>query len=556
MIIDKARLYDIIELQRKKGKIREDFERGNLMKKDKRTHKLSLQLITMTVILFIIGTAVGAVILFNGSRDMYLRAKDDMISYDLNDLGRKINENVCINWLLRYCLNHSDYLSYSTEEEEQIVEDYFEKHGLYGADVKTREEALNNLDPSLWTAFAKREYLILGNCLNSTLLDSDYEKLYCIDISEENCGFVYCDTARTDYINDAMFLGTRSGMKWDYSEDDHPAIENLRSGSREIQFEVASIEPDKDATSYIGYLPIGNGDAAICISYDWTSFRDQLLSKVRTLVLVLLGAMLLTCVLIMLFLRKVVIKPLSSVQLTLKDYMNNKDSEAAQEHLKNIKTKNEIGVLSDDVTALVREIDKYTEHIKKLSVEVMEALAHTIDAKDRYTNGHSFRVAMYSRMLAKELGLSSQEQEDIYYMGLLHDIGKIGIPGAIINKTSRLTDEEYETIKMHPVYGYEILSEIKSMPELSIGARYHHERIDGRGYPDGLKGEDIPFMARIISVADSYDTMTSNRSYRDYLPQNVVREEIEKNIGTQFDEAPARAMLKIMDRDKEYMLHE
>ncbi|MBR6872864.1 MAG: HD-GYP domain-containing protein [Ruminococcus sp.] len=266
--------------------------------------------------------------------------------------------------------------------------------------------------------------------------------------------------------------------------------------------------------------------------------------------------MLLSCVLIMLFLRRVVIKPLSSVQLTLRNFMNDKDSAAAQEHLKTVTTKNEIGVLSGDVTALVREIDKYTEHIKKLSVEVMEALAHTIDAKDKYTNGHSFRVAMYSRMLAKELGLPAQEQDDIYYMGLLHDIGKIGIPGAIINKTSRLTDEEYEQIKMHPVYGYEILSEIESMPELSIGARYHHERIDGKGYPDGLKGDEIPYMARIISVADSYDTMTSNRSYRDYLPQDVVREEIEKNIGTQFDETAARAMLKIIKRDKDYMLHE
>ena len=141
-------------------------------------------------------------------------------------------------------------------------------------------------------------------------------------------------------------------------------------------------------------------------------------------------------------------------------------------------------------------------------------------------------------------------------MGLLHDIGKIGIPNSIINKPDRLTDEEFEIVKKHPVYGYEILSEIKSMPALSTGARYHHERYDGKGYPDGLKGEQIPFLARIIAVADSYDTMTSNRSYRKYLPQDVVRSEIEKNIGTQFDPAPAEAMLKIIDKDKNYMLHE
>ncbi|MBR6874336.1 MAG: hypothetical protein IKN17_12600, partial [Ruminococcus sp.] len=139
------------------------------MEKEKRTHKLSLQLIAMTVILFIIGTAIGAFVLYNGSRDMYLQAKDDMISYDLNDLGKKINENVCVDWLLRYCLTHSDYLSYPTEEEEQVIQEYYEKYDLYGADIKTREETLNNLDPSLWTVFAKREYLMFGNCLNGTL---------------------------------------------------------------------------------------------------------------------------------------------------------------------------------------------------------------------------------------------------------------------------------------------------------------------------------------------------------------------------------------------------
>ena len=244
------------------------------------------------------------------------------------------------------------------------------------------------------------------------------------------------------------------------------------------------------------------------------------------------------------------------VRLTVREYMKSKDSEAAQEHLKKIKTHNEIGVLSHDVGALVQEITSYTEKIKTLTTEVMEALARTIDAKDKYTNGHSLRVAMYSMMIASELGMSKQQQLDIYYMGLLHDIGKIGIPNTIINKTTKLTDEEYEIIKKHPIYGYDILSQIQSMPDLSIGARYHHERVDGKGYPDGLSGYDIPYMARIIAVADSYDTMTSNRSYRKYLPQAVARSEIENNIGTQFDLAPATAMLSIIDRDTQYMLHE
>ena len=194
--------------------------------------------------------------------------------------------------------------------------------------------------------------------------------------------------------------------------------------------------------------------------------------------------------------------------------------------------------------------------IKELSVEVMEALAHTIDAKDEYTRGHSIRVAKYSRMIAEKMGLSAEQCENIYYMGLLHDIGKIGVPNEIINKTSKLTDEEYETIKKHPVTGFDILAEIKCRPDLATGARWHHERYDGKGYPDHKAGEEIPLEARVIAVADSYDAMTSNRSYRSYLPQDVVREELEKNEGTQFDGEIAKYMIVIIDEDKEYILHE
>jgi HD-GYP domain-containing protein (c-di-GMP phosphodiesterase class II) len=160
------------------------------------------------------------------------------------------------------------------------------------------------------------------------------------------------------------------------------------------------------------------------------------------------------------------------------------------------------------------EAIKARDEVKTLSVEVMEALAHTIDAKDEYTKGHSIRVAKYSRMIAGKMGFSEKECEDIYYMGLLHDLGKIGVPNEIINSPGPLNDEQYSVIKTHPVLGYDILSEIKSRPDLVMGARWHHERYDGKGYPDGKSGEDIPVMARIIAVADSYDARTSNRSYR------------------------------------------
>ena len=221
-----------------------------------------------------------------------------------------------------------------------------------------------------------------------------------------------------------------------------------------------------------------------------------------------------------------------------------------------------IAVLIISFYVIVRNIEyknrAITAHdeVKALSVEVMEALAHTIDAKDEYTRGHSVRVAKYSRMIAEKMGLSEKQCENIYYMGLLHDIGKIGVPNEIINKPSRLTDEEYDVIKTHPMTGFEILSEIKSRPDLATGARWHHERYDGTGYPDHKSGEDIPLEARIIAVADSYDAMTSNRSYRNYLPQDKVRKEIEKNAGTQFDEVSAKYMLAIIDEDTDYVLHE
>ena len=202
------------------------------------------------------------------------------------------------------------------------------------------------------------------------------------------------------------------------------------------------------------------------------------------------------------------------------------------------------------------EAIKAKEEIKTLSVEVMEALAHTIDAKDEYTKGHSVRVAKYSRMLAEKLGLNDEDCESVYYMALLHDIGKIGVPNEIINSKSKMTDEEYAIMKTHPGIGSDILEEIKSRPDLMIGARWHHERYDGKGYPDRKAGEDIPYFARIISVADSYDAMTSNRSYRKFLPQDVVRGEIEKNSGTQFDPNVAKCMLSIIDEDVNYEYHE
>ena len=205
---------------------------------------------------------------------------------------------------------------------------------------------------------------------------------------------------------------------------------------------------------------------------------------------------------------------------------------------------------------LSQEVEKKTEENEKLFMHVVHSLADAIDAKDTYTNGHSGRVAKYSKEIARRYGYSEKAQSDIYMMGLLHDVGKIGVPDAVINKPAKLTDEEFAMIKNHPAMGSRILKNIKEMPALATGARWHHEKYGGGGYPDGLSGNDIPEEARIIAVADAYDAMSSRRSYRDVLPQEVVRGDIEKGKGTQFDPKFADIMLSMIDEDTEYTMKE
>jgi len=207
---------------------------------------------------------------------------------------------------------------------------------------------------------------------------------------------------------------------------------------------------------------------------------------------------------------------------------------------------------------ILNEQNIYIEMTKNstLTTDMIKALVKTIDAKDPYTNGHSIRVAEYSKMIASQVYSDEKKLNNIYNIALLHDIGKIGIPDTIINKPSKLTDEEYRVIKEHPLTGAQILSEIKSVPDLIYGAKYHHERYDGKGYPCGIKGKDLPEIAAIIAVADAYDAMTSNRSYRKLLSQDIVRSEIEKGLGTQFHPKWGKIMLDLIDKDTEYKMHQ
>ena len=193
-------------------------------------------------------------------------------------------------------------------------------------------------------------------------------------------------------------------------------------------------------------------------------------------------------------------------------------------------------------------LDEKNMEIQKMSLQTITTIANTIDAKDEYTRGHSRRVSEYSAAIAEKLGMSPEEVSNIRWVALLHDIGKIGVPDAVLNKPGRLTNEEYQMMKQHTVIGGEILKDIGMLKGIDVGARYHHERYDGKGYPDGISGEDIPYIARIIAVADAYDAMTSNRVYRKHLDDNKVMNELKAGIGTQFDPEAAGALIELLQK--------
>lgn len=187
------------------------------------------------------------------------------------------------------------------------------------------------------------------------------------------------------------------------------------------------------------------------------------------------------------------------------------------------------------------------KHSDSMTMQMIKTLSDTLEAKDEYTKGHSYRVAEYSVLIAKKLGLSEKEIDKLHYAASLHDIGKIGVPDTILNKPSRLTNEEYAIIKTHTVIGADIIKGIDLISYTEDVARYHHERYDGKGYPTGISGENIPFFARIVAVADSYDAMSSKRIYRKSLSNEIIRSEIEKNRGLQFDPQIADAFLELFD---------
>lgn len=201
------------------------------------------------------------------------------------------------------------------------------------------------------------------------------------------------------------------------------------------------------------------------------------------------------------------------------------------------------------INEISEELQSKNDELEKAYLDTIGILRQTVEAKDLYTRGHSDRVSEYSVLIGKALSLSDDDLHTLKIGGLFHDIGKIGIPDSILLKEAKLDDDEYSQIKNHPSIGAHILGEVTMFKDIIPIVLHHHERFDGRGYPSQLAGEDIPLFARIAAIADTFDAMTSRRSYRNALPLDVVIGEIEKCSGTQFDPNIAPVFLNILKNE-------
>lgn len=202
------------------------------------------------------------------------------------------------------------------------------------------------------------------------------------------------------------------------------------------------------------------------------------------------------------------------------------------------------------ILQLSKKVQDLEDQNKKIAEMSIKTILQALEAKDKYTYGHSMRVTYFALVVGKELGISDQELYELEVSALFHDVGKIGVPDHILNKPSRLDEDEFQVMKKHPEMSAEILRGYDIFETAATNAKHHHERFDGRGYPDGLKGESIPLFSRIILIADTFDAMTSTRPYRKGLPYSVAFEELMQFSGSQFDTDLVKAFIRGMRKEE------
>ena len=206
-------------------------------------------------------------------------------------------------------------------------------------------------------------------------------------------------------------------------------------------------------------------------------------------------------------------------------------------------------VSSVALLSYAQQVEELKGRHKEMQEQAARCILKALDQKDHYTFGHSMRVTYFALAVGKELNLTPEKEYELELSALFHDIGKIGIPDRVLNKPARLDDEEFLIMKQHPVKSAEILSGFAGFENVAKAAKHHHERFDGRGYPDGLKGDEIPTFSRIILIADTFDAMTSTRPYRKGLPYQVAFEELTQFSGSQFDPELVKLFIKAMERE-------
>ena len=297
--------------------------------------------------------------------------------------------------------------------------------------------------------------------------------------------------------------------------------------------------------AYYGiFVPIKTSGWSLVVSLPISAFFEESQTFIiRAVLIALVGIFLLF--LVIYFIIKEITKPLEAISLTAQK-LSNGDLQAKFEHSGTAEVeylahslevmRTNIVTLLEKKESLVETTGKQKEEIETLYNQTIKALAEAIEEKDDYTRGHCERVAYYSERIGRLLGWDEEQLKMLRHAAILHDIGKIGVPINILHKPGRLEPEEYEIIKSHPQLGYQILHNISSLEAVSIAVFQHHERVDGRGYPNGLKGTEIVPMAKIIMVADTYDAMTSDRAYRKAMTDKEARKELWRCAGTQFDE--------------------
>ena len=369
------------------------------------------------------------------------------------------------------------------------------------------------------------------------------------NVKPSKTGYIFVVSKKGQFIS---FPDKKQIMKGNILDTNRDLGEKMIAGR--IGF-IKTFDPLKKEKSWITYYPIKNADYSIAMVYPEKEVLENVF-VLQNVTLIFASAGLIILLFILIFVSRSVTSPISDL---VKDAQ--KVANGDLEHPISIESQTiEVETLKDSLNSMIDSLREYIDNLnlanaekERLFVSSIKALANAIEARDSYTRGHSERVTKYSVKIAQKMGIDGEEVEKIRYAAVLHDIGKIKIKEEILNKPGKLTNEEFNILKQHPTHGAKMLKPVEEFNEILPYLYHHHERFDGRGYPQGLSGVNIPLASRIMAVADTFDAMTSNRPYRRAMPVSKAVTELENNSGTQFDPDIVKIFLAIIKNEKEWL---